>query len=678
MIEKWLPASLKNVDNSFYETFLIEAENIIKEFTDDRIKTIKNIYSISRGSKDDIIGVASNIYLIDKNILNSTLTFLVEQCSNIISSHPQKVKDLISVYFQLNLIEYDVDEKPKGLYLQSPLESDFSDNKSIDKFIEVISYSVPTVTIRIDNGIFYFDYPPLATEDVRENLRISLINSICDYAVTYKTGFESFLGKDPVAEGYIRSLIHSEPVFTIEFIQFDKNIADELGQVIKFSINYSNYTIDSNYLYISYSNAETIATEILKDEISKIPVSIAHRGTKKFYESLFSTLNYSYPGIISLLKTKDDSRVGRLITNIDLSKHPIDDSETNFVAVPIVEKFTATEEFVNTLDDDTIDPELAKLDSDNIFNRLDQISQSEETLYKKDIFIGFVLNKNNFYGKSVYPYELSRYLLEMVNLNQKATDVIHLTPIISIDIDKNDKNKTISLPSDNKFISIYNTNVNYADLISEDLQIKMTAFEYNEVSGDYFKFYDYYLQDVIDYKYDKNKKVLTYNALIEGKRYRASRINYNTEESTSKKIICNISDISNYITKKLIIKLFVKNEEYNTFYLFKQVENRYFEQCFGPTDSDGKLLYDIDVKIENNQIIFESTQEFASTEDEYQITLSSDKLETKVSKVEFNVLSNGSEYLLNSFTFEKDETNLYIDLPSTVNLMFLISRHEGE
>lgn len=680
MIEKWLPASLKNTGNSFYENFLIEAENMVKEFTDQKVKSISNIYSISKGSKENIINVASNIYLLDKNILNSILNFLTQQFDYSVSLYPSQIKDLISVYFQLNLIEYEIGNKPKGLFLQEPVESDFSDHKMVEKFIEVISYSVPNITITLDEdtGIFYFVYPMYNTEEIRENIKMSLYNAICGYAINYKIGFELFLGKDPVNEGYIKSFIHSMSSFTIEFNHFDTSIADDLGQIIKFSIPYCDYNIDTQniILNLTYRNAEDIALEVLKDEISKIPNSISYRGTKKFYESIFHTLNYVYPGIISLLKTKDNSRIGKLISNINLNRHPQANSQTDFVAIPVDEKYNAIEEFINTLDDESLDPELNVLDSSNIFNRLDQISQTEETLYKKDILIGFSLNKNNFYGKSIYPYEFSRFILEMINLNQKTTDVIHLTPIISIDIDKDQQNEIVRLPRDNPFISVYNTNESYSQILETNPIIRMDAFEYDESTGEYHRFYDYYLQDLIDFKFTDfalNEKVLTYNALIEGKRYRASNILCEVE--STRKIICNLGNrYSNYITKKMIIKL-MKDEEY--YMLFKQVDNRYFEQCDGPMDSNGNFLYPIVVKLENNTIILESEVDFASLEAEYQITFSSDKLQTKIGKIQFSAVSENDERLLDSFSFENNETNLSIDLPANVNLMLLVSRHEG-
>lgn len=703
MIEKLLPASLKNSDNPLYETILTEAEDMFEEFLDSKVRTIKNIYSISKSSAQDLIAIARDIFLIDENVLNATYEFLQSQVSNTVADYEDVIKKIICVFYGIQMVEFEREVQDGdyrytqyGVYINSPNSTDFESYQNLSTFRSLVETYTPGVTVSIENTVLYFVYPAGVTDEMKADYPQAIMNSICDYAMKYEDGFTTMLSGDPIADGYIKSIIKKQNDFDITLVNPDDS--DSLGQAIKFHIEYSEYTVDkdSAIVTISCASTEDIILARFRDEIAKIPVSIANRGTYNFYKSIFSTLGYTYPGIFSLMKTGDDSRVARLVDNIELGKHGIEGSNTAFVPVPVNENYNALEIITNRLDENygtEEDPEYKTLDSDDIFAKLDMISTAEETLYKKDFLLGFCLDRNLFNGSSIYPYEFARFTQELIALNQKATDVVHLTPVISLDIDKDDMPESEydpvpvvkNVPSSASFIQMSNYANRYSTLyLYNNLRIKIEAFEYNSFSNAYIKFYDYYLYNATDLRYIPNfadqDTCVTMRALIEGKKYRASRLLCEIE--STKKLIVTIPN-TNYITKNIIIKLFTNESEESNYFLFKENIFSQFEQCSGPLNSEGDLLYDISVSIDGNKIIFESETDFLSSSVDYYINFISEKIETNINQVkllaEYTIGDVIKTAELTTFTFmDVDGNHLSVNLPSNVNLMFLISRHEKE
>jgi len=695
-MERWLPASLKNSDNPFYEVLLEEADKIIEKFLNERVRTKKNIYSISNSSLEDLMDIAENIYLLDKNILKGAYRFLYTQSSTDSEERYPAIVKITSLFYQLDLIPFsrEVVEPggytyiQEGVHLPAPLTTDFSTNQAVQFFRDMIESYVPGVKVSIEgdsNNEFYFIYPIGSTEEMKESNLQSLRNTLCDYAIDYEDGFTDMLSVDPVTEGWVLYIKDQGDSYEIKAAS-NPEVLPSLGETIKFHVPYSSYETDliGMTLTIDCSSANQATIERFRDEISKIPRSIANRGTYPFYSSMFNTFGFNFPGVISLMKSEDNNRNGRLIDNISLAKHGMDISDTSLVSVPVNETFTAQENITNILDDNIgteLDPEYRTLDSFGLFNRLDMISSTEDTIYKKDILAGFQINENHFNGQSIYPAEFSKFIQELIMLNQKATDVIHVTPMVSVNIDKADMGESKSLPASNEFMTVTSSSSEYA-LIKEfdDFHLKMEAFEYDESSDSYEKFYDYQLNEDIDltWKPDENDSCLTVKALVEGKRWRLSNLTCNTV--SSKKITCEIPDgYESCVTKNMILKLFNKGEEDINYLLFKEDHYGRFIQNYGPTDEGGDFLYDVNVSISGNLISFESDRDFANL-DPYEMTFVSEKDQTQVSKVrligEYLAAGERLSREIWSVDFRNEENHLYIDLPLNVNLMMLVSRHE--
>lgn len=695
MMEKWLPAALKNSKDSFYENLIIETEKIMNEYLDQKIRTIKNIYSISNSSLQDLLDIASDIYLLDRNVLESTYEFLKAQVSQQTVDYPDEITKIISLFFQLNFIPHqrEVTEQgytyiQKGVVLENPRTTDFSGNvDNYELFLEMIRAHVPGIKIEFINledpenpNQFFFVYPIGFTPDMEDNYIQSLRNAVCDYALQYNTGFESMLAKDPVTEGWVNSLTFTDNSAIAIIYTDDLGKLNDLGETVKFHVEYSSYninTLDSS-LTVTWQQNDDIALAQFRNEIAKIPFSIANRGTFTFYKSLFNTLGFNFPGIISLLKTEDNEQFGRLIDNIKINKHSVEGSETSFVPIPIDEKFNAQELITNILDDNIgteENPEYRTLDSNDLFNKLDMISTIEETAYKKDILIGFNINQRHFKGESVYPAEFIKFVQELAKLNQKATDTLHFTGILSIDIDKD--NLVKSLPENNSFVEVTSTSEPYMSNYSHHLIVE----EY--VNGSYKAFYDYYPDKPTDIFWDtdesKSDNCLTTKVTIEGNKYRLS--NRATTVVSSKQISMFLGGYDYMLTNHVILKLFIDNDEDNGYFLFKQNQFGKFIQVDGPRTETGALYYDdIEVTIENGDVLFTSEKyDFASTGNEYLVTLVSDKAESKVSRISLWQYG-GMAYSNKLWTIEfKDEqnNNLYIDLPLNMDLMTIVSRHEA-
>ena len=696
MMEKWLPASLRNSENPFYENLLVEADGIIEEFLDSKVRTIKNIYSISNSSLDDLMDIAESIYLLDRNILKGAYKFLQSQYSSDIEGMPQTVTELVAVFCQLNFIPFrrQVTEPggytywQEGVYIEAPLDTDFENSNEVQFFTDMIESYVPGVNISIEDHEFYFIYPIGADEDMKVNLLQSIKNAVCDYAVKYRNGFGTMLAKDPVAEGWVTSISGGPTVFSI-VADMPALWFDSLGQVVCFHVEYSSYSVNAETytLTIDCSDVDKIALEKFRDEISKVPVSIAQRGMYSFYTSLFNTFGFNFPGVLSLMKTESNILNAKLLDNIELNKHAVAGSETAIVSVPVKETFTAQENITNTLDDNIgteLDPQYKTLDEIGLFNKLDMVSMSEDTVYKKNLLLGFQINQKNFNGLSIFPQEFSKFLQELLMLNQKATDVVNITPIISIDIDKDDMDSSKILTDTSGFMKVMSSSYQYNDIHEFDgFRLKMQAYEYDGSS--YVKFYDYYLDENTDFIWNPSfdasigEKCLTTKTLVEGKKLRLS--NLPCDVVSSRKLTCDVPE--GFVTKNIVLKLFAKSDEYTNYMMFREDRYGLFSQTFGPMDDNGEFTYNVSVSIDGNEIIFESSDDFVSVTDEYQMTIVSEKTETKLAKLTlFGEYMSGDDILtrpLWSIEFkDKDENPLYMDLPSNVNMMAIVSRHEWE
>ena len=699
MMEKWLPASMRSSDNPFYELLMLEAEDMLQQYIDSKIRPMKDIWSISSAPLDDLMSIAHDIFLIDQNVLEGAYSFLRSQASGEILNQPSEILKIASVFFQIELTSFirEIDDgdyryNEEGVYLTAPTAVDFTDWRNVERFRSMVEQYCPGIRTSIEEDVFYFIYPVGSTPEMKDQYRQSLINTLCDWAATEEDGFSSMLAVDPVASGWIETPVQETYGFKIGLVQKDVETASYLGEALKFHIKNTSWSIDSSgkYIYLQCDTADDIALRKFRNEIAKIPYSIAIRGTKDFYISVITTFGNVYPGILSLFKTEFNTRVGRLIDNIILADHGTEGSETAFVRIPVSENFLAQEIMTNVLDDNIgteENPEYARLDEDTLFNNLDMISASEETLYKKDFILGIQLDRNLFTGSSVWPQEISKFMQELIALNQKATDVVHLTPIISIDIDKDQESTPLYLPSSNSFVQVRSSQYRYADYYGQydGVCIRMEAYEWNPANADFVKFYDYYLDPATDMLWNssfaQNDCCLTMKASVQGKKWRLSRLGVVVDSAKKMTIDTGSSEC---MTQDIVLKIFEKGREDTSFYLFRQNRSGNFIQCAGPTDASGAFIYDVRISTSGSEIYLESDQDFASTSTEYEANFVSDKIEgtslTKVSFIlEYDLAGETVSMELCTLDFKNTSGDrLTVDLPSGVTLMNLISRHEKE
>ena len=702
MMEKWLPASLRSSDNPFYENLILETEREFNDFVDTKIRTIKDIYSISNASVEDLMSIGENLYLLDKNVLNGVYEFLKNQSSINTSNNMQEITEAVALFFQLEFEYFSVivtdpgghEYEQTGVHMVSPKPSDFTGGRYGDTcqlFDEMIRAHVPGVSISYGfNGSssdeFWFLYPIGATPEMEATLLQSLKNVICDYALTYNDGFEDMLAEDPVENGWVSSIVRNDNSCQILAPNSSATELESLGEIIKFHVEYSEFNIDNttHILYVEWMSDDESAAAKFRNEIGKIPQSIASRGTGVFYKSLFNTLGFNFPGVFSLMKTVDNNRTGRLIDNIHIDKHGVEASGTSIVSIPVDESFTAQEVITNTLDEEVE----RTLDSDGIYNKLDMVSQSEETLYKKDVLLGFQLDKKQFSGSSILPSEFSKFVQELAALNQKTTDVLHTTAIISLDIDKNDMNESIMVPDIEPFMQVTSSDIEYDSIKeNEGLRLKLNAYE--KSGNSWVKFYDYYLNKDTDISWKPefvaNDKCLTTKATIQGKKHRVSNV-IGTVESANEITVALPNWANGFATKNMVVKLFAEGDEESGYFLFKEDASGRFIQVAGPTDSSGEFLYDISVNVNNDVFSFISEDAFAALDVTYKMTLMSDKTEVKVGKVslsaewtEYGEPAQDSPVDLWTIEFKDNDGNPFeIDLPLNIDLMLLVSRHETE
>ena len=311
-----------------------------------------------------------------------------------------------------------------------------------------------------------------------------------------------------------------------------------------------------------------------------------------------------------------------------------------------------------------------------------------------------MINKNFFTNGVTWPYEFIKYIQETLALNQKATDVVHLTGIVSIDIDKDDHGDDKEIDS----IKVDDGAILISSIAQYGYMIEMVAYEYDQVEDQRVEFYNSYLQPITDYNfnptYDTNEAVLTMRSTVEGCRYKLSRIDcidvsssYSGYYALKAVISTNKTHYVKYLTKNMVIKLFEVGSEERDFYLFKQTKDGYFEQCAGPVNGDGSFAHNIEIIIDKTipehddedqshpSIIFKCITEFFDNNKDYQVTFTSEKEETKLYAVTFNVLYNNGQQnqkseITDIHSYPHEEHSI-ANLPQNTDIMFIISRHEG-
>ena len=697
MMEKWLPAALRNSDNPFYENLMIEVEKEFKTFVDQNIRTKRNTYSISNASLDDLMDLAETVFLLDKNVLMGAYNFLKNQSLNETASYQETIVKIIDLFFQVDLVPFSREVTEQGytyqqigVHLTSPKTTDFTELDNYNTFVEMIRAHVAGVKISIEgpsSNEFYFIFPIGTTDTMAEELTQSLRNTICDYALQYEDGFEDMMDEDPISHGWITSLSTSTDGCDIIIQGANAITLDNLGETIKFHLPYVSYSIDMRTycLSVKWLSEDDVALISFRNEIAKVPYSISTRGTLQFYTSLFNTLGFNFNGILSLMKTEENTRVGRLRDNIDLDKHAVEGSETKLVSVPINADFSAQENIINTLDAEG-DP---TLDTVGLFNKLDMIVSSQETAYKKDFLLAFYLDKQHFKGSSLMPYEFTKFVQELLMLNQKATDVVNLCALISLDIDKDDLNDTIAVPASEPFMSITNSNVKYADVYEyDDFRLRAEAYELN--NSTYEKFYDYRLAIVSDRiwndSFATDDKCLTTKFLIEGKRYRHSGMSTTVKNAHEIQAVVP-DDYVKYLTKNIVIKLFTEDTEYGNFMLFKQDNVGEFIQISGPQEIGNVIatIQEVEVGLETKKAFVFTCDGTFSEVSNYYLDFSSEKVESKPARIvlkgEYTDSQDLQTHTCDFWTIDfkdSENNNLYIDLPLNMNLMMLVSRHEKE
>ena len=224
-----------------------------------------------------------------------------------------------------------------------------------------------------------------------------------------------------------------------------QNMLDFLTEIELYQENKSDTTE-------AYNRARARALERFRQEIMKIPFSMDKRGTLQFYYSILEFCDFNYHGIISLIRTPEESRIAPLYTNLSLS--PATTAQTDFIVPSTSENFSGVEEVTY----DTLDrflsetQEFTKLDeiTETGFPTLDMVSVLDVLAYRKIVLIGLLINNNtaryfstgdfisdSYPGAPTFPEDLGRYYLSFINLNKRATDILIFGPMLALNIVEN-------------------------------------------------------------------------------------------------------------------------------------------------------------------------------------------------------------------------------------------------
>ena len=691
-----LPSLLRN---STYEEFFDCIDLVLDDFVDNKVKPIKDVLSIKNSSLDSLKEIAKLYFQFDDKIYDNVVFFLQNEFTEKINKYENNIKKFIGLFFNINLvmqsdrIRVQLDrsisqEAVSGLV--EYLRNEFSDEVvsiscstrneiSFDFMGE--SYNETEWWFLIHNAIIYY---------ILQNSQFSNDFEVMCNEEDYKNYCLSF---DYNKEAYQFNIIFNDNVRNLtkyddlgNLIASYNPIEDDFDNIFNFIKEYILFynKIEKNDAYksinIVYSTANEICLYKLKEEISKIPYSIAKRGTLAFYSSLFGTLGYKYDLIISLMRSVNVDRVSRLIADLDLENHHKENNITKFVDVESLNNWSGhldkESDFTNILDSELNKPEdekIYRLDSQSNYAILDQSNKSDNTFFNRHIFIGLNLTENYFSKNIVFPTQLSQMYSTLLDLNKKATDVCFLSIVLSLNIEAVNSAKIIRLKDSYGFLEV----TSFETTFDEDRPLILKFYENDEC------IYESLIPNPVVYKNrnsiyvnETNTCYLTTMAHLRSEKYQFTEIE---NDSLFFNRHFDLNDYKKYLTKDIVFKLYSEETKdlshpspEQNYYLFRQNESGNFEMIVGPTN-------DVEITYNGMEVTFNKTQGSFGNGEFTRLEFSS--LKNSISSISSIKLWNdesNSNLLYSLDVKDKSGKTGFIEVFNNMNLTVITTKHEKQ
>lgn len=200
------------------------------------------------------------------------------------------------------------------------------------------------------------------------------------------------------------------------------------------------------------TNPREVALAKVRQEIQKIPYNMNQRGSKNYYKSFLNFCDFDYPGAIFFTMTDSDSRIGCLYTSINLEENWTP-TTVPVVTPPVsLETIMANDNYLQTRLDQLVETTTptgeeilrpGQLDDPTHYQRLDDIQVSSTLSFRKVLALGFLIDNrtSGFFSSNdniqpTFPESLGKFYQAFMDLNKRATDVIMMGPMLSLNLSK--------------------------------------------------------------------------------------------------------------------------------------------------------------------------------------------------------------------------------------------------
>lgn len=319
-----------------------------------------------------------------------------------------------------------------------------------------------------------------------------------------------------------------------------------------------------------YSQAHSVALERFRQEILKIPYSMARRGTLNFYISTLEFFDFNYSGILSSTRTDTDKRVSRIIVNLSLE--PCKNVENSVYTPKVLDSVSNLEGRGFYYLDQSIQGKKGQLDPKDVRIYLDLEKNIETRTYRKTMFLGLILDSRtsryysspskeiteDYEGGPTFPESLGRFYQSFLSLNKRATDVLLFGPMLSLNLVQQEE--PIQIFADQRMNISWNSKASFpSSITSTGLKFKYYSENLQSTPKPFYE------QTIYDYSADKESKTLVVFGMMQGeslKHYKEV-----TEIQQSGKKCLQVTIPKEDWKEEFILRLYSTRDE-NSQYLF--------------------------------------------------------------------------------------------------------------
>ena len=453
------------------------------------------------------------------------------------------------------------------------------------------------------------------------------------------------------------------------------------------------------------TNPREVALTKVRQEIQKIPYNMNQRGSQNYYKSFLNFCDFDYPGALFFTLTDTDNRIDCLYTSLNLETIVTPTEEAIVTPPASLDTIMANDNYIQTRLDQYIEsmtPEgetvlrPGQLDDPTHIQNLDDIQVSSTLSFRKILALGFLIDyrTSGFFSSAnniqpTFPESLGKFYQAFMDLNKRASDVIMMGPMLSMNLSKkiDDSGSLYDSCLDRSRLSVEfrrdlptlmsNDNNNLLEVWYVDgdpYADPMTGVE--RVPDPFFaepiKSRNYHFEDVTDESGRITDRVLTLFACCPGETIRHQEKMFISGKSYS--VTIPKEDWTNYFSLKL-----EKRESMNSLWLFyKDVYGNLIlkvnnTEVYGSDEKEQDLVASVSEGEDDVTITFSCADGSDIPSDNYTLSYISQRFHTKVKLIRLMLVNSDTPSELFRLHFRLDNSG--VELTRGISMMTYLQLH---